>query len=92
MTEIPPELQDDAELLERSIGRTIIFNAGRNRVRGTLVAFDAEFLKLRVRVESGKEAGLHTLRLGRMGSFVVAADAVPKHPNNGSSVKTKPKA
>jgi hypothetical protein len=74
MTEfgVLPENISDLDVMElRShIGKKIAFNAGKNRLTGTLLSVDA-YLNLKIRVDSGREPGIHRLRLGRMGNYAL---------------------
>ena len=64
----------DLRDLRAHIGKRIAFNAGRARLVGTLLAIDL-WLNLKIRVDTGREAGIHRLRLGRMANYALLDDS-----------------
>ncbi len=71
---LPENISDqDVVELRAHIGKKIAFNAGKNRMVGTLLSVDS-YLNLKVRVDDGRESGIHRMRLGRMSNYALLGE------------------
>lgn len=70
-----PWVDSDLQIqLVRHKGKKVAFNAGRHRMKGTVVSIDERMHRVYIDVEAGLEPGIHTFIISRLSNFAFLRD------------------